>query len=216
MSETKGLFVKLAEVMGAVERVEKRGRNEFHKYDYATEADIVEAVRKALAERHVMLLPSIREATVNGTLTTLSLVFTFVDGDTGETHSCDWIGCGDDKGDKGAYKAMTGAVKYFLLKTFLIPTGDDPEGDKGTDERARDAAPRPQQTVRTNGHGPQKAAAAKSANGLMSDAQRAVIVRLYEEKQGITEAEIINVIPDWPHISSAAAGLQIAQLQKQK
>lgn len=61
---------------------------------------------------------------------------------------------------------------------------------------------------------PTRSERAASANGPMTDAQRSVIVRLYEEKQGITEAEIVNVIPDWPHISSVAAGLQIAQLQK--
>lgn len=61
---------------------------------------------------------------------------------------------------------------------------------------------------------PSRAERAASANGLMSEQQRAVIVKLYEEKQGVTEAEIVELIPDWPHISSAAAGLQIAQLQK--
>ena len=40
-TRTRGaLAKKLAEVMAAVERVPKRGRNDFHKYDYATEADI--------------------------------------------------------------------------------------------------------------------------------------------------------------------------------
>lgn len=171
MSETKGLFVKLAEVMGAVERVEKRGRNEFHKYDYATEADIVEAVRKALAERHVMLLPSIREATVNGTLTTLSLVFTFVDGDTGQREELSWLGRGDDNADKGLGKAYTNAVKTFLRAQFLIPSGDDPEADHRTDERAADRAPRavvPQALV-------DEAVAAMTAMGVTPEKQRATL-----------------------------------------
>lgn len=37
------------------------------------------------------------------------------------------IGEGMDTGDKAIYKAITGAQKYVLMKTFLIPTGDDPE-----------------------------------------------------------------------------------------
>lgn len=47
-----------------------------------------------------------------------------------------WAGYGDDAGDKGIYKALTGAVKYALMKQFLVSTGDDPEGDTSTDERA--------------------------------------------------------------------------------
>ena len=61
------------------------------------------------------------------------------------------MGAGDDGADKGLYKAYTGAVKYFLMKTFLIPTGDDPEADTKADERAasRAAPARPA----PNGHG---------------------------------------------------------------
>lgn len=131
-----GLHAKLAEVMAEVGRVPKRGRNEFHKYDYATEADIVEAVRGALSSRSVSLLPSVKQVLRDGTLTTVLMSFTFTDGVTGETTAHDWAGTGDDKGDKGLYKAMTGALKYFLLKTFLLPTGDDPEADDSTDKRA--------------------------------------------------------------------------------
>ena len=42
-------------------------------------------------------------------------------------------GSGNDRsrsgavGDKGIYKAITGANKYALLKTFLLEKGDDPE-----------------------------------------------------------------------------------------
>ena len=138
-----GLHRKLAEVMAEVGRVPKRGRNEFHKYDYATEADIVEAVRDALSSRSVSLVPSVRQVLRDGTLTTVLMAFQFTDGETGETSTHDWAGTGDDKGDKGLYKAMTGALKYFLLKTFLLPTGDDPEADAETDKRAAGVARQP-------------------------------------------------------------------------
>lgn len=129
------LYSKLAEVMGLAGRIEKRGENTFHHYKYAMESDIVEAVRLALAERHVMLIPAVRQVVREGTLTTALMAFTFTDGETGETATHEWAGTGDDKGDKGLYKAMTGALKYFLLKTFLMPTGDDPEADESTDKR---------------------------------------------------------------------------------
>ncbi len=130
------LVKKLAAVMDAVERVPKRGRNSFHNYDYATEADIVATVRKELASRHVMLIPAIvgESRTAVGekgsVLTVLEMEMEFLDGDSGDSIKKTWRGYGTDKEDKGGYKAMTGGEKYFLLKTFLMPTGDDPEADE--------------------------------------------------------------------------------------
>ena len=36
-------------------------------------------------------------------------------------------GSGVDTQDKGVGKAMTYSYKYMLLKTFAIPTGEDPD-----------------------------------------------------------------------------------------
>jgi hypothetical protein len=145
MSESSGSLVKkLAEVMAAVERIPKRGRNDFHKYDYATEADIAATVRKELADRQVMLIPAITGmqrdpvGEKGSVLTTLTMEFTFIDGESGEKITRPWLGAGTDKEDKGAYKAMTGGEKYFLLKTFLMPTGDDPEREDKEQKRERD------------------------------------------------------------------------------
>jgi len=131
-----GLLVKkLADVMAAVERIPKRGWNDFHKYHFATEADIAEALRTELASRQVMLIPGItgmereRVGEKGQVLTTLFMTMTFLDAESGETIERPWLGAGTDKEDKGAYKAMTGGEKYFLLKTFLMPTGDDPEAE---------------------------------------------------------------------------------------
>src|SRR5262249_31856915 len=50
-------------------------------------------------------------------------------------------GEGLDGGDKAPYKAMTGALKYALLQSFLLATGDDPE-DERADSRATISAER--------------------------------------------------------------------------
>ena len=39
-------------------------------------------------------------------------------------------GQGLDTGGKAPYKAMTGALKYALLQSFLLATGDDPEDER--------------------------------------------------------------------------------------
>lgn len=146
----KSLASKLAEIMGEVERIAKRGRNDFHKYDYATESDITAAIREHLASRQIIILPRVKKWSTleksgekGGILAFVDMSFSLVDGETGETFECDWLGCGEDKGDKAIYKGFTGALKYFLLKLFLIPTGDDPEreGKKPKRERSADGPP---------------------------------------------------------------------------
>jgi ERF superfamily protein len=132
---SRNLVQKLAFVMAAVERVPKLGFNSFHNYKYARESDLTDAVRANLAKQGVMLIPSVEKIewrevqTKGGTerVATLTVRFTVTDGI--DKLEFNIIGEGQDKGDKATYKAMTGAMKYALLKLFLIPTGDDPEKD---------------------------------------------------------------------------------------
>jgi len=139
---TKSLASKLAEVMAEVKYIQKRGKNSFHNYRYATEADVADRVRECLAARNIILVPDVvgqetRQITTKKGNTefidTLRIKFTFYDGDSDQTISFHMIGEGQDAGDKAAYKAITGAEKYALMKTFLIPTGDDPEESRATE-----------------------------------------------------------------------------------
>jgi hypothetical protein len=144
MSEKKSLVAKLSEVMKEVKYIEKKGYNSFHKYKYATESDVAEKVRESLAERNVIMIPNmvshdVREHTnAKGKteyIVTVNMEFKFMDGDNGQEITFNMYGEGQDAGDKAVYKAITGAQKYALMKAFMIPTGDDPEADNGTDER---------------------------------------------------------------------------------
>ncbi len=157
------LFTKLATVMGAVARVPKNGHNTFHGYRYVTEADLVEAVREHLAAQNVCLFVSADsskqiDAPKGGPVTQVQMTITFACGDTGATFTVNWIGAGQDTGDKGVYKAFTGGLKYALLKCFLVSTGDDPEqvasandtrASKTTSAQARPHVP-PQSKERTS------------------------------------------------------------------
>lgn len=135
MSEAKkSLAKKLVKVMSAVGRIKKDGYNSFHKYNYVSEAAVLEEVRAALIEHNVFITQSVEYANKDGEVTTVIIVNTFIDGDTGETLSVKSAGQGKDTGDKGVYKAITGATKYFLLKNLMLPTGDDPEA---TDEHGK-------------------------------------------------------------------------------
>lgn len=137
------LAAKLAKILGDIGKVEKTGTNEHFKYKYLTESALVYAVRGRLAEAGVFVFTSVESQAVmivgeegNKTgLTTVTTRHTFVDGESGESFEVLSQGQGMDNGDKGGYKAVTGAMKYFLYKSFMIPTDDDPEADDKTDKR---------------------------------------------------------------------------------
>lgn len=131
----KSLPKKLVKVTGSIKRVGKDGRNDFHKYDYVKEADILEAVRDALVKENVLMSTSVKFSQKDGDLTSVVTEHTFYDGDSEESLMIQGFGQGIDKsGDKGGPKAITSATKYALMKFFMIPTGDDPEA---TDENGK-------------------------------------------------------------------------------
>jgi hypothetical protein len=145
-----GLVTKLATIMGALGSVQKEGFNTNQKYKFVRETDVVEALKPLLAEAHLFLYQTVTSCvmeplykTASGAtmyLTTVHVNFQWMDGDSGESlAAASFVGTGADTGDKGAYKAMTGAEKYFLMKTFLISTGDDPEADEKVDKAAASA-----------------------------------------------------------------------------
>ena len=135
---------KLAVVRRRIAYVQKRGRNELFNYSYVTAADIAGAVGDILAELGVVVVPRLESITYEparaGRMGTergacVVMAYGFVDVDTGEEITVKVAGEGLDPGDKAPYKAMTGALKYALLQSFLLATGDDPE-DERADSRA--------------------------------------------------------------------------------
>lgn len=124
------LVKKFSEVMKRIERIPKNGHNSYHNYDYVTEADLAEKIRKILTDVGLIVRTTVLEVEKDLDLRRAKIQFDLVDVDTGEFISSVFWGEGKDSGDKGLYKAYTGAEKYFLMKTFLIPTGDDPERDE--------------------------------------------------------------------------------------
>lgn len=140
-SSTEGfnLKQKLAEVRRRICYIQKRGHNERFNYSYVTAADIAGAVGDALAELEVVVIPrleSISHENISPNqgypdrLTRVVMTYTFMDVNSAEELTVKMPGEGRDPGDKGPYKAMTGALKYALLQSFLIATGDDPEDER--------------------------------------------------------------------------------------
>lgn len=130
---------KLAEVRRRISYIQKRGHNERFNYSYVTAADLAGAVGDALADLEVIVIPRLESISYESIspnpgyqdrLTRVIMTYTFMDVDSAEELKVKTPGEGRDPGDKGPYKAMTGALKYALLQTFLIATGDDPEDER--------------------------------------------------------------------------------------
>jgi hypothetical protein len=130
------VFQRLAKAMAEAKYVQKSGFNGFHKYSYAKESDYIEAVRPALLKQGLVVFPISQKTTKEGELTTIEMVFRFQNTeDPKDFFDVPSVGQGVDKGDKGAYKAMTGAKKYMISLAMLIEAGDDAEADETTDKR---------------------------------------------------------------------------------
>jgi hypothetical protein len=209
------LVAKLALITGLVGQIRKSGRNTFHNYNYAKESDLVEAIRPLLAElgiwvwwslfadpdkgivHHTRLSQVVKDRNKNivgeaETLTVVTAIFRFIDGETDEkTEPQMMMGYGDDNSDKGLYKALTGMEKYFLFKTFLVSTGDDPEGDASADRRAaaREAQSAPQVDVRRSA--PQQRQSQPTAGGRQQDGSKPQIKQLGEliRQSGVRSSE---------------------------
>ena len=132
--------------------VQKTGTNNFHRYTYATAADVFEKVNAAMVEHGVCATVDaevLSETVDAGNRTvTVKTVLTLHDADSDQTLTTAGLGCGQDKGDKAVMKALTASLKYSWMLCLNISTGDDPEADEETDKRAaappkQQAAPRP-------------------------------------------------------------------------
>ena len=130
---------KLAEVRRRIGYIQKRGHNERFNYTYVTAADLASAVGDALADLGVVIVPRLESIAYESVspnqgypdrFTRVVMTYTFMDVNSAEELTVKMPGEGRDPGDKGPYKAMTGALKYALLQSFLIATGDDPEDER--------------------------------------------------------------------------------------
>jgi hypothetical protein len=130
---------KLAEVRRRIGYIQKRGFNERNNYSYVTAADLAGAVGDILAELGVVIVPRLESISYEpnqpgrpevARAAQVVMAYTFTDIDSGDEITTKVAGQGLDAGDKAPYKAMTGALKYALLQSFLLATGDDPEDER--------------------------------------------------------------------------------------
>lgn len=136
--EKNNLYRKISEVMKDVEYLKKDDHIKFGSTNYKaiSEEKVTQAVRASLIKHGLIILPIKQEHLKEGNLSTVNTTYKIVDVDTGIYEEIVSSGTGVDTQDKGVGKAMTYSYKYLLLRTFAIPTGEDP--DKISNEEIED------------------------------------------------------------------------------
>lgn len=143
---------RICRVMVDADGVVKRGQTAFgERYSYARIDDVMAALREPMA-RHGLVLhwtQANREVgeyglTKNGVMQwrhTVRVTFELHNADHAD--EAPWVteleGDAIDTGDKGMGKALSYAFKNYLLKTFLLPSGDEADNEAREPEPARPA-----------------------------------------------------------------------------
>lgn len=135
----KNILMKLLAIAKEVPKMEKDGTNELQHYKYLSETQVKEVMRELLCKHGVVFVQSSTQKALTqiGTtkagaanwMTSMRVDYKFYDAESGEFIEGCYEADGVDTQDKGAYKAVTGAVKNIFMNNFLIPTDNDPEND---------------------------------------------------------------------------------------
>lgn len=133
------IFQKINEAMKNIKYLTKDDKVEFGttKYKAISEEKVTTAVRDQLVKNGIVIIPIEQESenkelirtdkSVN-MLTSVHVKYRIQNiDDVNDFIEVESNGTGVDTQDKGVGKAMTYAYKYMLLRTFAIPTGEDPD-----------------------------------------------------------------------------------------
>jgi len=141
---------KLHKIYSTIDAIEKRGESTALKYKYIKAADVTNAIRKQLTDLKVyaeinfdfvgvpFTIARAKDKDAPFTAVLVKCSVQFHDLESNEILTGSGLGTGADTGDKAAYKAQTGALKYALKNAFLVPDEPgyeaDPEADPTVDE----------------------------------------------------------------------------------
>jgi hypothetical protein len=153
------LAAKLVKIMETLGSIAKKGYNKHQNYYYMREVDVMEALKEELIKNKIVMLTSSKLVDIQKKegkdktdfITTVETQHTFVDSETGEVLSINSVGSGYDSSDKGAAKAITSAIKYAIMKTFMISDeGLDIENDGVTAQPPAVKTPPKAATIKSN------------------------------------------------------------------
>jgi len=124
------VYERMLAVMASVTGVlkDKAAPQAIGGYRFASHDAVVGALRAAIVENGLVIVPSIHEHGQDGNRTWMLVEVRVVNAQCPEDSAAVYtLGFGVDSQDKGPGKAMSYATKMALLKMFCLPTGEDIE-----------------------------------------------------------------------------------------
>lgn len=121
---------KILEIMKEVQYLAKDDNVEFGKTKYRalSEEKVTSIMRRAMVAHGLIVYPVEQKWERIGQISHVDAKYRIVNAADPDDY-IEVVSCGDgaDSQDKGAGKAMTYSYKYMWLRTFAIPTGEDPD-----------------------------------------------------------------------------------------
>jgi len=156
------LLGKLLEIKKKVPYLKKNGQG--YGFNYASPEYVLETFNKLLNDAGILLTTTIvdvksesvqvtdKKGTHQEQMFTVNTCMTFHDVESGEKMDVPWAGAGCNGQEQGFGSALTYAERYFLLKFFNVPTGnDDPDAKKRELEKQKSSgSPVSQDDARNN------------------------------------------------------------------
>lgn len=140
------IYEKIAAIMQEVRYLAKDDQVSFGSTNYKalSEEKVTSIMRQKLIDYKMVVFPVEQETSRTGSITHVDVKYKMVNVEAPE-ESIIIASCGDgaDTQDKGSGKAMTYAFKYMWLRTFALPTGEDPDKISSAELDAK-ATTRPQ------------------------------------------------------------------------
>ncbi len=131
MSE-RNIHQRIHDAMAKVDYIQKEKKSNM-RYSIVSHDAVTAKVRPVLHECGIVYYPTAIQHNQHGNRTEVALSVRFASIDNPADHiDVPSLGYGIDDQDKGPGKAISYAVKYALLKTLGLETGDDPDLDQDT------------------------------------------------------------------------------------
>ena len=129
-TEKLNILQRLAAVQGELDYIQKEKKQGMN-YSIVSHDKVTAAVRPLMVKHGIVYYPANLDVTQDGNRTQVKMdvIFANID-DRADFISVATLGYGIDAQDKGPGKAISYCVKYALLKTLSLETGDDPEHDQ--------------------------------------------------------------------------------------
>lgn len=144
------IYEKISSIMQDVQYLAKDDHVKFGQTSYKalSEEKVTSIMRAELLKHKLVVFPIEQIASRSGNISHVDVKYRMVNVEKPDEY-IDIVSAGDgaDTQDKGSGKAMTYAFKYMWLRTFALPTGEDPDKISSDELDAKDAQAREQRQI---------------------------------------------------------------------